>query len=179
MAMSSGSDDDFVSEINVTPFVDVMLVLLIIFMVTAPMMMEGLDVDLPPVQAAEMLPAEDDHLILTVKGDASLFLDEIPVALEDLPDVLKAQVLEPKKQLFLRADKNVPYGAVADVMSRARSAGIVNIGMVTSPVENQAGTQDDAAQAPDAPVSDPAGAPASQAPAPVTQTSATAGGARS
>lgn len=59
----SSSDDDFVADINVTPFVDVMLVLLIIFMVTAPMMTEGLDVDLPQVQAAEVLPTEDDHMI--------------------------------------------------------------------------------------------------------------------
>ena len=72
----SSSDDDFVADINVTPFVDVMLVLLIIFMVTAPMMTEGLDVDLPQVQAAEVLPTEDDHMILSIKSDGALFLDE-------------------------------------------------------------------------------------------------------
>ena len=132
MGMSSGSDDDFVSEINVTPFVDVMLVLLIIFMVTAPMMVEGLDVKLPPVQAAELLPAEDDHLILTIKDNGSLFLDEMPVVLEALAPVLKAQVLDARKRLFLRADRNVPYGVVADVMSRARAAGINDLGMVTT-----------------------------------------------
>ena len=131
MAMSSGAGDDLVSEINVTPFVDVMLVLLIIFMVTAPMMMEGLDVDLPPVQTSEILPAEDDHMILTIKDDGSLFLDEYPTSLDDLPSVLKVQILQPNKQLFLRADRNVPYGVVADVMSRARGAGIRDLGMVT------------------------------------------------
>ena len=131
MAMSTGGDD-FVSEINVTPFVDVMLVLLIIFMVTAPMMIEGLDVDLPPVQTAEALPTEDDHLILTVKGDGSLFLDEYQTTLADLESVLKTQVLGPGKQLFLRADRNVPYGVVADVMSRARGAGIHDLGVVTT-----------------------------------------------
>ena len=68
----SSSDDDFVADINVTPFVDVMLVLLIIFMVTAPMMTEGLDVDLPQVQAAEVLPTEDDHMILSIKSDGAL-----------------------------------------------------------------------------------------------------------
>ena len=69
-------DDDFVADINVTPFVDVMLVLLVIFMVTAPMMTEGLDVELPQVQAAEVLPTEDDHMILSIKNDGLLFLDE-------------------------------------------------------------------------------------------------------
>ena len=132
MAMSAGGDDDFVSEINVTPFVDVMLVLLIIFMVTAPMMVEGLDVDLPPVQTAETLATEDDHLILTVKADGGIFLDEYQTTLEDLDSLLKTQVLAPRKQLFLRADRNVPYGIVADVMSRARGAGIHDLGMVTT-----------------------------------------------
>lgn len=132
MAMSAGGEDDFVSEINVTPFVDVMLVLLIIFMVTAPMMVEGLDVDLPPVQATETLATEDDHRILTVKSDGSLFLDEYPTSLADLGSVLKTQVLIPRKQLFLRADRNVSYGVVADVMSRARGAGIHDLGMVTT-----------------------------------------------
>ena len=131
MAISTGGGDDLVSEINVTPFVDVMLVLLIIFMVTAPMMMEGLDVDLPPVQTSEMLPAENDHMILTIKDDGSLFLDEYPTSMADLPLLLKVQVLQPQKQLFLRADRNVPYGVVADVMSRARGAGIRDLGMVT------------------------------------------------
>ena len=74
--MGASSDDDFVADINVTPFVDVMLVLLIIFMVTAPMMTEGLDVALPKVESSEVLPTEDDHLILTIKADGALFLDE-------------------------------------------------------------------------------------------------------
>lgn len=131
MSVSSG-DDGFVSEINVTPFVDVMLVLLIIFMVTAPMMVEGLEVDLPPVQTAETLATEDDHLILTVKADGSIFLDEYETTLADLDSVLKTQALAQSKQLFLRADRNVPYGVVADVMSRVRGAGIHDLGMVTS-----------------------------------------------
>lgn len=132
MGASSSSGDDFVSEINVTPFVDVMLVLLIIFMVTAPMMVEGMDVDLPPVQSSEILPAEDDHMILTLKDDGNIFLDEYPTSLEDLPTLLRVNVLQPGKQLFLRADRNVPYGLVVDIMSRAREIGIENIGMVTT-----------------------------------------------
>ena len=123
-------DDDFVADINVTPFVDVMLVLLIIFMVTAPMMTEGLDVELPKVEAAEVLPTEDDHMILSVKADGSLFLDEYPTSLADLDSVLRHSVVAPGKQLFLRADKQVQYGTVMEVMGRVRAVGITNLGMV-------------------------------------------------
>lgn len=125
------ASDDFVSEINVTPFVDVMLVLLIIFMVTAPMMTEGLDVNLPRVEAAEALPTENDHIILTVKDDGTLFLDEYATSLADLATVLETNVRAPGRQLFVRADKSVPYGIVMDVMGRIRGAGIMDVGLVT------------------------------------------------
>ena len=138
----SSSDDDFVADINVTPFVDVMLVLLIIFMVTAPMMTEGLDVDLPQVQAAEVLPTEDDHMILSIKSDGALFLDEYETGLADLPDVLAVQVKGQDRQLFVRADKDVPYGMVMQVMDRIREAGIADVGLVTTstPVEEPPAT---------------------------------------
>lgn len=123
-------DDDFVADINVTPFVDVMLVLLVIFMVTAPMMTEGLDVELPQVQAAEVLPMEDDHMILSIKSDGALFLDEYPTTLADLDSLLRHVVVAPGKQLFLRADKAVQYGVVMEVMGRVRAVGITNLGMV-------------------------------------------------
>ncbi|MCR5170912.1 MAG: ExbD/TolR family protein [Desulfovibrio sp.] len=125
------SSDDFVSEINVTPFVDVMMVLLIIFMVTAPMMTEGLDVDLPKVEAAETLPTEDDHAILTIKPDGVLFLDEYPTSLDDLKSVLEINILQKKKQLFLRADEKVPYGLAMKVMGKIRAAGIHDLGLVS------------------------------------------------
>ena len=128
--MAGVQDDDFVADINVTPFVDVMLVLLVIFMVTAPMMTEGLDVELPQVQAAEVLPTEDDHMILNIKSDGSLFLDEYQTSLADLDSVLRHSVVTPGKQLFLRADKAVPYGTVMDVMGRVRAVGIINLGMM-------------------------------------------------
>jgi biopolymer transport protein TolR len=134
--------DDFVSEINVTPFVDVMLVLLIIFMVTAPMMTEGLDIALPKVEASETLPTENDHMILTVKEDGSLFLDEYETAVDDLVSVLQMNVRNPGRQLFVRADKNVPYGVVMEVMGRIRGAGITDVGLVTIPAFSPSGGRD-------------------------------------
>jgi biopolymer transport protein TolR len=132
MGMSSLAADDFVAEINVTPFVDVMLVLLIIFMVTAPMMVEGLGVDLPQVRESELLPTEGDHLILTIKDDGSIFLDAHQISNASLSAIIKEQVVQVNKQLFLRADRHVPYGVVVDVMSALRAAGISNLAMVTA-----------------------------------------------
>ena len=129
--MAASSSDDFVADINVTPFVDVMLVLLIIFMVTAPMMPEGLDVDLPKVETSETLPTENDHVILTVKADGKLFLDEYETTLADLASVLEVNVLRPQRQLFIRADQAVPYGVVMGVMGKIRASGIKDVGLVT------------------------------------------------
>ena len=120
---ASSADDDFVADINVTPFVDVMLVLLIIFMVTAPMMTEGLDVALPKVETSEVLPTDDDHIILTIKSNGALYLDEYETGMADLPEVLATRVKNAGRQLFVRADKDVPYGTVMHVMDRVRGAG--------------------------------------------------------
>jgi len=122
MGSSVGGNKGFVSEINVTPFVDVMLVLLIIFMVTAPMMTEGLDVDLPQTRAVETLPTESDNMILTVRKDGAIFLDSYEVGLDELQDKINLLVKQQNKQLFLQADKDVAYGLVVDVMGRIREA---------------------------------------------------------
>ena len=135
------ADDDFVADINVTPFVDVMLVLLIIFMVTAPMMTEGLDVALPRVETSEVLPTDDDHVILTVKNGGALFLNEQETNMDNLPDDLGARVKDSGRQLFVRADKDVPYGMVMSVMDRVRGAGIKDVGLVTTSVPDD-GTED-------------------------------------
>lgn len=132
--MASSADDDFVADINVTPFVDVMLVLLIIFMVTAPMMTEGIDVALPKVETSEVLPTEDDHIILTIKSNGALFLDDYETGMADLTDVLGVRVKNAGRQLFVRADKDVPYGMVMHVMDRVRGAGISDVGLVTTSV---------------------------------------------
>ena len=161
MAGVSSSGDDFVADINVTPFVDVMLVLLIIFMVTAPMMTEGLDVDLPKVEAAETLPTENDHMILTIKDNGALFLDEYETTQADLASVLEINVRNPGRQLFVRADKNVPYGVVMEVMGKIRGAGISDVGLVTVTSPAAAGSGETTAK-PEA--ASGAGTPAASAP---------------
>ncbi len=139
MGVSLGNSKGFVAEINVTPFVDVMLVLLIIFMVTAPLMTQGLEVDLPQTQTVEVLPTDSEHLVMTIRRDGTMYLDEYPVTLEDMEGHLTRLVKEQHKQLFLRADKEVPYGVVVDVMGRIKAAGIVNLGVVAEQPDEPSG----------------------------------------
>lgn len=116
------------SEINVTPFVDVMLVLLIIFMVTAPLLQQGIDVNLPQAKGKEMSPSE--RVVITIKKDGRLYMDKSSVTIETLKrDLLKI----PDKEVFLKADKDVPYGIVVTVMGELREIGIEKLGMVTEP----------------------------------------------
>lgn len=130
MGANVGGGSKFVSEINVTPFVDVMLVLLIIFMVATPMMSQGIDVDLPQTKQVEVLPTESENMVMTVRQDGKIFLDEYAVELDDLESKLQALVKEKNKTLFLQADKNVPYGTVVDIMGRIKAVGIEKLGVV-------------------------------------------------
>lgn len=116
------------SEINVTPFVDVMLVLLIIFMVTAPLLQQGIDVDLPEAKGKEMSPAE--RTIITVKKDGKIYLDKASVTMDTLSATLSKNR---NREVFLKADKDVPYGMVVTVMGELRSIGIEKLGMITEP----------------------------------------------
>ena len=121
------------NEINVTPLIDVMLVLLVIFMVTAPLLTTGVQVDLPKVKSSPM-PADDSKLMVIVTADEHVFLgkDEITSAVEDR---LKTNArLQEDKELFVQADENVKYGAVLRVMAAARAAGVEKLGMVTDPL---------------------------------------------
>lgn len=121
------------SEINVTPFVDVMLVLLIIFMVTAPLMQQGVDVDLPETTTQPLRLAEEP-LILSVQKDGKTFLARQEVSAEELTAKLRA-VFDARgdEQLYLRADKEAPYGVVVRAMAAAREAGASKLGIVTEP----------------------------------------------
>jgi biopolymer transport protein TolR len=119
------------SDINVTPFVDVMLVLLVIFMVTAPMMVTGLDVNLPQASARPIENA-DNKLVLSIKSDRKIFLGDSEVSLDRLEEALKTnEKLRVDKEILLHADQALPYGFVAKIMSIAKDAGISNVGMVT------------------------------------------------
>ena len=133
MAGVSSGKSRFMGEINVVPLVDVMLVLLIIFMVTAPMMVQGLDVKLPETDTGT-LKQSDELLVLTVTREGKLFLDEFPVEVGGLADKLAGITgRKPDTKVYLRADKDVAYGVVVQVMAEARKAGISNLGMVTEP----------------------------------------------
>jgi biopolymer transport protein TolR len=132
-SLRGGGADRPLSEINVTPLVDVMLVLLIIFMVTAPMMQQGVDVELPKTTTQPM-KVKDEPLILTIKKDGKLFLGRQEISQADLQKKLEA-IFEgmDSKDLYLRADQAVPYGQVAKAMAAARAAGASKLGMVTEP----------------------------------------------
>lgn len=132
MAMG-GSTDRLMSDINVTPFVDVMLVLLIIFMVTAPMMVQGVDVALPE-ESSNPLPADQEHLSVTVDRDRNVYINDFQVRVDFLREKL-VKILGGKtdREVYFRADKEVPYGVVVHVMSEIKAAGVVKLGMVTKP----------------------------------------------
>jgi biopolymer transport protein TolR len=123
----------FMSDINVTPFVDVMLVLLIIFMVTAPMMIQGLDVSLPTA-TAEPLPSKEEPLIISIDKSSQIFISDFQVTAEFLREKLSA-ILKGRKDrtVYLKADKDVSYGTVVEVMSEIKGAGVEKLGMVTEP----------------------------------------------
>ena len=131
--LQPGSAHRPLSEINVTPFVDVMLVLLIIFMVTAPMMQQGIDVDLPETTTLA-LRVTDEPLILTVKKGGQYFLARKEIPLAELAQKLEA-IFEGRasKEIFLRADQDASYGAVVKALAAARQAGAKKLGMVTEP----------------------------------------------
>lgn len=118
------------SEINVTPLVDVMLVLLIIFMVTAPLLQQGIDVNLPKAKGRE-LPADERVTIIIKKGN-QFFLNETAMSRDALVKKLAA-ISKQNPQVFLKADRDVPYGVVAEIMGEIKEAGIEKLGMVTEP----------------------------------------------
>lgn len=141
MAFEPGQRGQFVSQINVTPLVDVMLVLLVIFMVTAPIIQQGVEVNVPRVKAAA-LPGKEQQFVVSVTRDQDIYLNDTRLSLDKLTEKLRAiAVQRPDRQVFVRADEQVPYGVVIRTMAAIKAAGIANVGMVTEtppPGENAA-----------------------------------------
>ncbi len=118
------------SEINVTPLVDVMLVLLIVFMVSAPLLQQGIDINLPKAKGKD-LPPEERVTILIKKGGI-IYLNERPVTMDELIEKLSS-ISKLNPNVFLKADRDVPYGLVAEIMGEIKSTGIEKLGMITEP----------------------------------------------
>ena len=130
-ALGPGAFHRPLSEINITPFVDVMLVLLVIFMVTAPMMLQGIDVDLPET-TTQPLRVRDEPLVLSVKKDGKYFIGRRELPVGQLEEKLRA-IFDGRdsKEIFLRADQDAAYGVVVKALAAARAAGAKQLGMVT------------------------------------------------
>ena len=130
-----GNNKSFMSDINVTPLVDVMLVLLIIFMVTAPMMMQGVEVNLPQT-TTKSIKTQEEPLMLTVNKEKEIFIERHPIKLDSLETKIQKIFQNRKdKEILLRADKEVPYGFVIEVIAKVKQAGIDKLGMVTEPLD--------------------------------------------
>ena len=141
MSFSNGSGHGPISEINVTPMVDVMLVLLVIFMITAPMMQQGVKVELPDTQSDAMPSTDSARLVVTLTVDDRAYIGSSEVPRDRLGELLAANAkLKRDKELYLHADQRLPYGVVVGVMAAAKKAGADSIGMVTDP-EARAPTQ--------------------------------------
>lgn len=118
------------SEINVTPLVDVMLVLLIIFMVTAPLLQQGIDVNLPKAKGKDLTPEE--RITLVIKNNGTIYMNDNPLSIPEMRRKLEA-ISKLNPNVFLKADKDVPYGLVVEVMGEIKEAGIEKLGMITEP----------------------------------------------
>ena len=132
-----GNSGRTMNDINVTPLVDVMLVLMIIFMVTAPLIQQGVKVELPDAKAQAM-PSDEKITVLTLTKDRKVFLGDEELAWDKLRTLLTTnQKIKTDKEVYLHADRNLPYGVVVDVMDMLKDAGVSNLGMVTDPLSKK------------------------------------------
>jgi biopolymer transport protein ExbD/biopolymer transport protein TolR len=134
---TKGHTQTTLAEINITPLVDVVLVLLLIFMLTAPVLQSGIDVAIPKTRTVNQVT--DERMVVTIDRDQNVFLQDKPVNVNELPTRLRTTGKgDPAKRvIYLRADERVPFGAFASVMDAVKQAGITNISIVTRPIENK------------------------------------------
>ena len=129
-----GRTQTALSDINVTPFVDVVLVLLVMFMVTAPILQSGIEVNVPKTRTVKQITEE--RLVITIDKDQRVYLGNDPVNINQIAERLHAKIRDPQGQsIFIRADENVPFGAFATVMDAVKRTGIANVSIVTQPIE--------------------------------------------
>lgn len=133
-----GRTQSSLSDINITPFVDVVLVLLIIFMLTAPIIQSGIEVSVPHTRTVNQIT--EPRLVLTIDRDQRVFLGNDPININAIADTLHAKVKDPEHQaIYLRADEDVPFGAFASLMDAVKQSGITNVSIVTEPIQTKHG----------------------------------------
>jgi biopolymer transport protein ExbD/biopolymer transport protein TolR len=133
---NKGRTQSSLSEINITPFVDVVLVLLVMFMVTAPILQSGIEVELPKTKTVKEITEE--RLVITIDKDQRVFLGNDPVNINEISDRLHEKIRDPQGQsVFIRSDENVPFGAFATVMDAVKQTGLTNVSIVTQPLNTK------------------------------------------
>jgi biopolymer transport protein TolR len=134
---ASGRTQSSISDINVTPLVDVVLVLLIIFMVTAPVLQSGIEVNVPKTRTVKEVTEE--RLVISINKQQRVFLGNDPININDIKSKLRQKIRDPQHQsIYIRADEDVPFGAFATVMDAIKGAGITNVSIVTQPLDQNA-----------------------------------------
>ena len=135
---ANGRTQTSLSDINITPLVDVVLVLLIIFMVTAPVLQSGIDVNVPRTRTVKEITEE--RLVINIDKQQRVFLGNDPVNINEIAAQIRKRIRDPQHQaIFVRADEDVPFGAFATVMDAVKQSGITNVSIVTQPLEQNAG----------------------------------------
>ncbi len=130
-----GQTQTSMSEINVTPFVDVVLVLLVIFMITAPILQSGIEVSVPKTRSVKEITEE--RLVISIDREQRVYLGNDPININEIGTKLKEKLHDPERMtIYLRSDENVPFGAFATVMDAVKSSGITNVSIVTEPLES-------------------------------------------
>jgi biopolymer transport protein ExbD/biopolymer transport protein TolR len=131
---SDGRTQSSISDINITPLVDVVLVLLIIFMVTAPVLQSGIEVSVPKTRTVKEITEE--RMVISINKQQRVFLGNDPVNINEIKSKLRQRIRDPQNQsVFIRADEEVPFGAFATVMDAVKGAGITNVSIVTQPLD--------------------------------------------